>query len=162
MIGPALSRIRGRLQYFFSLPGFKKHPVAVIWRTFVWRIRCALGIPGLIQVPAWKNAKILLPPEWHGAGATLFYAVREDYEPELTFLYQVLKQGETFVDAGANCGIYTIAAASIVGPDGLILAFEPGKEVFRTLRQSIELNHFDQVRLFEVGLANKSATAPAV
>ncbi len=111
-------------------------------------------------MPAWKNAKIALPPEWHGAGATLFYAVREDYEPELTFLNQVLKQGETFVDAGANCGIYTIAAASIVGPDGLVLAFEPGKEVFRTLQQSIQLNHFDQVRLFEVGLADKSRTAP--
>ena len=101
-------------------------------------------------------------PNGTAPALTLFYAVREDYEPELTFLNQVLKQGETFVDAGANCGIYTIAAASIVGPDGLVLAFEPGKEVFRTLRQSIESNHFDQVRLFEVGLAEKSATAPAI
>jgi FkbM family methyltransferase len=132
----------------------------VIWRTLIWRIKCALGIPGVIQVPAWKNAKIVLPPEWHGAGGTLFYAVREDYEPELTYLNQVLKMGETFVDAGANCGIYTIAAASIVGPDGQVLAFEPGKEVFRILLQSVQLNHFDQVRLFEVGLADKSRTAP--
>lgn len=160
MISAALSRLRGRLRYFFSLPGFKKHPLTVIWRTFIWRIRCALKVPGLVQVSAWNNAKIFLPPEWHGAGATLFYAVREDYEPELTFLNQVLKHGETFVDAGANCGVYTVAAASIVGTTGLVLAFEPGKEIFYTLRQSIQLNHFDQVRLFEVGLADKSGTAP--
>ena len=77
-----------------------------------------------------EQSKIFLPPEWHGAGATLFYAVREDYEPELTFLDHVLKRGETFVDAGANCGIYTIAAASIVGPNGLVLAFDREKKFF--------------------------------
>jgi FkbM family methyltransferase len=160
MIRAALSRLKGRLRYFFSLPGFKKNPLRVIWRTFVWRIKCGLGIPGLVRVPVWSNAKICLPPEWHGAGATLFYAVRQDYEPELTFLDRVLKAGETFVDAGANCGLYTIAAASIVERDGLVLAFEPGKEVFGTLKQNVELNHFDQVRLFEIGLADKSITAP--
>ena len=69
-------------------------------------------MPTVFFIPAWK-AKFFLAPEWHGAGATLFYVVRELYEPELTFLHKFLKPGETFVDAGANCGVYTVKADKI-------------------------------------------------
>ena len=154
-----LQRLRGRFRYFFRLPGFKQSPVATIWRAFEWRVRCALGIPGTVRIPAWNNAALVLPPEWHGAGATLFYVVRELYEPELTFLSRFLNEGETFVDAGANCGVYTIAAGNIVGSGGRVLAFEPGGQIFAMLRKSVEMNQFKQVQLFETGLSNQTGTA---
>jgi FkbM family methyltransferase len=152
MIRILRGRLRNRFAYFFGLPGFKQHPMRTVLRTLSWKIKCTLGIPGNVRVPAW-NARLILPPEWHGAGATLFYAVREAYEPELTYLNRFIKEGETFVDAGANCGVYTICAASIVGPRGLVLAFEPGPQVFATLRRSVELNGYRHVRLFESGLS---------
>jgi FkbM family methyltransferase len=151
--------LKDRLQYFFNLPGFKKKPASTIWRAFGWRVRCALGIPGNVRIPAWNNAALILPPEWHGAGATLFYVVREYYEPELTFLSRFLKEGETFVDAGANCGVYTISAGNIVGPGGKVLAFEPGKEIFAMLKKSVKRNDFQNVQLFEMGLSDHNGTA---
>lgn len=158
MSNEVLRRLRGRLGYFLGLPGFKKRPMLTVGRMVAWRLRCGLGIPGQVRVPAW-NARLILPPEWHGAGATLFYAVREYYEPELTFLSRFLNPGETFIDAGANCGVYTIAAASIVGPGGLVLAFEPGQQVFAFLRRSVEINSYRHVRLFDVGLSETAGTA---
>jgi len=154
----ALRRIRGRLEYFFSLHGFKKHPVLTLWRAAAWRVHCFLGIPATVRISRW-NATLTLPPEWSGAGATLFYVVREYYEPELTFLDRFLHTGETFVDAGANCGVYTMAAASITGEKGLVLAFEPGREVFSALKRSASRNGGRQIRLFEIGLSNVSGAA---
>jgi FkbM family methyltransferase len=147
------------MHYFISLPGFKRQPLATMWRTLKWRVLCGLGLPGIVRIPAWGNATLILPPEWHGAGATLFYAVREYYEPELTFLNRFLKEGETFVDAGANCGVYTISAGNIVGAKGKVLAFEPGEEIFAMLQRSVDSNSYHQVRLFNAGLSNQAGTA---
>jgi FkbM family methyltransferase len=154
----ALQRIRGRLEYFFSLHGFKKHPLLTLWRALAWRMHCFLDIPARVRVSRW-NVTITLPPEWSGAGATLFYVVREYYEPELTFLDRFLRPGDVFVDAGANCGVYTMAAASIVGEKGLVLAFEPGREIYSALERSVSSNGHSQIRLFQTGLSNVSGTA---
>lgn len=154
----ALQRLKGRLKYFFSLPGFKKRPVATLWRAVAWRIHCFLGIPATVRIPRW-NAVLTLPAEWSGAGATLFYVVREYYEPELTFLDRFLRPGETFVDAGANCGVYTMFAASIAGEQGLVLAFEPGREIYAALERSVSKSGHRQIRLFQAGLSNVSGTA---
>src|SRR3954469_23239815 len=37
---------------------------------------------------------------------------------ELALLRRLLKPGDTFVDAGANVGVYSLAAAAAVGPAG--------------------------------------------
>ena len=151
-------RLRGRFRYFFSLPGFRKRPAQTLWRAISWRTLCLLGIPAVVRLPPW-GMKLLLPPKWHGEGATLFYIVREYYEPEFRFLSRWLREGETFVDAGANCGVYTFAAAGIVGDNGLVLAFEPGHELFTVLQKSVSLNNSKHVHLFEAGLSNTTGTA---
>ncbi|HWB61237.1 MAG TPA: FkbM family methyltransferase [Chthoniobacteraceae bacterium] len=150
-------RLRGRFQYFFSLPGFRKRPALTIWRALAWRARCWLGVPAVVRVPG--GAKLVLPPKWHGEGATLFYIVREYYEPEFRFLRRFLNPGETFVDAGANCGVYTFAAAGIAGEKGLVLAFEPGHELYAGLQRGVKLNGFKHVRLFEAGLSDTTGSA---
>ena len=48
------------------------------------------------------------------------------FEPnEMYLLSQLLSSGGTFVDVGANVGLYSVAAASMVGLNGRVLAFEP-------------------------------------
>lgn len=158
MISGAMHRLRGRFRYFFSLYGFRKHPLLTIYRAFAWRFHCLLGIPARVGVARWGNGALLLPPEWKGAGATLFYVVREYYDPELTYLDKFVKPGETFVDAGANCGVYTLAAAGITGKQGRVLSFEPGREVFAALQRSVSSNDWPQVKVFEFGLSNEEAT----
>ena len=152
-----LHRLAGRWRYLTSLPTFRRAPIRTLWRTLAWRLRCWLRIPTTVSVPKWQ-ASLALNPEWKGAGVTLFYVVREEYEPEVHFLEKLLKPGDVFVDAGANCGVYTMAAAHWVGPSGKVLAFEPGEGSLAMLRKNVELNKADHVRVFPLALSETSGT----
>lgn len=44
---------------------------------------------------------------------------------ESDFVRRHLKPGATFVDVGAHIGYYSVLAASVVGPSGRVVAFEP-------------------------------------
>ena len=62
-------------------------------------------------------------------------------EPEdLQRLQELLKEGDTFVDIGANIGLWTLVAAQAVGATGQVLAFEPNPVTFAKLEQNIRLN----------------------
>lgn len=153
------TRLSSRLAYFISLRAFQKHPLTTMRRVLTWRILCALGLPSTVRISAWDNARMKLLPKWQGAGVTLFYVARELYEPELTYLHRFLKPGDVFVDAGANCGVFTIAAANQVGSKGRVLAFEPGDESFAMLKSNVELNSLQQVALFHEALSNSDGEA---
>lgn len=57
---------------------------------------------------------------------TTFFDGPDLYEAEeQKLLDQVVPTGGTAIDVGANLGLYTISLARIVGPDGLIISFEP-------------------------------------
>jgi FkbM family methyltransferase len=89
----------------------------------------------------------------------MIYALRGRYENELTHLHRFLSPGMVVVDGGASCGIYTIAAAKLVGPTGLILSFEPGARAFSTLKKNIFLNRLRNVRAYHAALCNQPGKA---
>ncbi len=45
----------------------------------------------------------------------------------------LLKEGDTFVDVGANWGYFTCVASQVVGASGLVLAVEPNPHAYRQL-----------------------------
>src|SRR5882757_7062010 len=49
---------------------------------------------------------------------------------ESAFVRGWLRPGMTFVDTGANWGLFTLLAASLVGPSGRVIALEPDPRVF--------------------------------
>lgn len=59
---------------------------------------------------------------------------------EFAFLADFLPMGGVFLDVGANAGLYGLFAATVLGPTGRVLAFEPNPEVLRRLRTNIALN----------------------
>jgi FkbM family methyltransferase len=60
------------------------------------------------------------------------------YEPEVTrILRQMLKEGMTFVDVGANIGYYSVIASHRVGRAGRVYAFEPDPRNFRYLCENL-------------------------
>ncbi len=69
-----------------------------------------------------------------------------DYDDTL-FIQAYLRPGDAFVDIGANIGVYTLLAASRVGPQGKVLAFEPGERSFPRLQENVRLNQLDQVEI---------------
>jgi len=80
-----------------------------------------------------------------------------NYEPHKHQLMKnTLRPGMTFIDVGANKGDFTLLAASRVGPQGRVLAFEPHPDNTYWLRQSIALNRFTNITLVEAALSNSN------
>ena len=44
---------------------------------------------------------------------------------EQKVLADVLQEGDVFFDVGANAGFYAVIGARLVGPEGIVYAFEP-------------------------------------
>lgn len=77
-------------------------------------------------------------------------ATTKSYEPSVTrTIKEYLNKGDVFVDVGANIGFLTMLAASIVGPEGKVLGFEPNPNNYMIAQKSVELNAFDHVELFQ-------------
>jgi FkbM family methyltransferase len=68
------------------------------------------------------------------------------FEPnEMYLLSRLLQRGQTFVDVGANIGLYSLAAAQLVGGGGRILAFEPSLRECALLQRNVDRNSLSQV-----------------
>ncbi|MFN7182412.1 MAG: FkbM family methyltransferase, partial [Planctomycetota bacterium] len=67
---------------------------------------------------------------------------------EIMFLKSILRKGDVFVDAGANCGMYTIFASKIVGKAGRVFAFEPSTREYKFLLLNIHQNKCNNVRAY--------------
>jgi FkbM family methyltransferase len=63
------------------------------------------------------------------------------FEPNICRIVRpLLREGDTFVDIGANEGLYTLLAAEAVGEAGLVVAVEPSPRELRRLRRNIASN----------------------
>lgn len=78
----------------------------------------------------------------------------ESFETEIYKKY--LKSGHTVLDIGANIGFYTLIAASAVGPDGKVIAFEPSKQNVEMIEKSIAENSMTNVRVANVAISDES------
>lgn len=70
--------------------------------------------------------------------------LKDNWEPaETDFMLSILSPGDTFVDAGANIGWFSILAAHAVGEQGRVHAFEPREDLREKLLQSVRENGFE-------------------
>jgi FkbM family methyltransferase len=77
-----------------------------------------------------------------------------------TVLERVLRPGDTFVDIGAQFGLYTIQAAARVGGDGRVHSFEPQQRSADLLASSIGLNGLGNVEVHRFGLGVTESVVP--
>lgn len=93
----------------------------------------------------WGN-RFLLPSAKEPIG---FFLISDGmYEPlTMRLLFRHLARGSTFVDVGANIGVFTIPLAKQVGTDGRVLAIEPSPRIFPYLRDNVQMNRLGNVRL---------------
>ena len=81
------------------------------------------------------------------------------YEADLTTAFRkLLRPGQTFVDVGANEGWFSMLAASIVGPDGRVLACEPQERLWPVILKNTALNGLCNCQLFPYAIAEKTGT----
>ena len=73
---------------------------------------------------------------------------------ERKFLNAFLRQGDIFVDVGANIGLFTLIAADRVGNNGHVYAFEPCLETYQRLARNVQLNGLTNVSLHQLALSD--------
>lgn len=95
----------------------------------------------------------------------MFYFPRAYWErlmglPFGGFLAETLREGQVFLDIGANIGFYTLFASRRVGPTGRVFSFEPDPMTFESLERSVALNRYTWTRCVNVALSNRSGEIP--
>lgn len=130
------------------LGGGQNATLAMRLRKILWRqLRKPFPVPWL------EGSRIYLYPGNETSRAIFVTGV---YDPnELSLLSRLLKPGMTFIDAGANMGLYTVFAAQKVGSRGKVLSVEPSQRELGILRNNIELNGLENVAVFPVALSNR-------
>jgi FkbM family methyltransferase len=97
---------------------------------------------GLVLVGLTAGGRLLIPtsdlsisPEiaLDGGYDSLFAAFLRDH----------LRRGMTFVDVGANVGLFTVIAGYLVGPTGSVISYECGREALDLLRKNVSMNWLD-------------------
>lgn len=68
----------------------------------------------------------------------------------------VLAPGDIFLDIGANFGYYALLAATLVGPQGAVHAFEPQPQVAWLLRRNAMDNHLRQLTVHQLALSDQA------
>jgi FkbM family methyltransferase len=80
--------------------------------------------------------------------------------PEEAFIRRVVKGGDWFVDVGSNAGIFSVLAASLCGPLGRVLAFEPIPNLRELLARSAIINSYhDRIKIYDATLGDAEGTA---
>jgi FkbM family methyltransferase len=95
-----------------------------------------------------------------GIASLLFWHGLDGHEPEtsrtLRFFFE---RSASFVDVGANYGLYSILAA-LWNPNLQVVAFEPLKPIFEGLKKNVAVNHIEKrVTCENKALSSQSGTA---
>jgi FkbM family methyltransferase len=78
-------------------------------------------------------------------------------EPEVQeALKQHLRPGMIFYDVGANIGFFSLLAASLVGKEGRVVAFEADPDNAQRLREHVARNAFERIVVEEKAVWSKS------
>jgi FkbM family methyltransferase len=70
----------------------------------------------------------------------LLYRYKELHREDEEVIMSLLKEGDVYVDVGANIGTTTLAGALSVGASGKVIAFEAHPRTVKGLQKSIDLN----------------------
>ena len=166
---PALGRLFARclaggkpsLQIFpgwtFAREYFVEHRWMATRRGVLWRfaLRNKLVVPLVLPWHAGSKIEVTL-----GNDLSLCLYVCGSFEPnEFAFLDRTLRRGMTFVDVGANDGLYTLFAARRVGSRGRVVAVEPSSRERGNLERNLALNRLKNVTVVPAALAAEAGRA---
>ena len=82
------------------------------------------------------------------------------FEEEVGFVRSYIQPDMQAIDIGANYGMYSLAIAKQLGPEGKLWCFEPTPDTAQALRQSLDANALSEnAVVIEAGLSNESGSA---
>ncbi len=122
----------------WQAPGNRGHRVRALLRSLGWLLnKHTLRRPWTLRV--FDQMRLRCQPE----GIIALHVIQrsEWFDAEVSrFIAGYLMPGDTFVDVGANIGLYTLLGSQLVGRTGNVLAVEPSPVNGRLLRENLQLN----------------------
>jgi FkbM family methyltransferase len=125
------------LRQVLAHPSNARHPWRTTARWVIHNVRRRLAPASVIT--ATVGDRMLSGPVDHPVMCLAVYipAGRHDFDA-FWALERLLDAGDTFIDVGANIGIFSIQADPMVGAAGRIVAIEPAPEQASFLRTNVE------------------------
>jgi FkbM family methyltransferase len=77
---------------------------------------------------------------------------------ERQVLAAAIRDGFTFVDLGANVGVYSLFVAGLAGRGARVLAVEPQPEIYRRLTFNVAANDLGTIRTLQCAVADRDGT----
>jgi len=93
-----------------------------------------------IAVRTGSGLKVCVPATLGCVSTYILLEQEAWFEKEAQFVERLVEPGDTAVDIGANYGVYALALARAVGPDGQVFAYEPSAQTAAYLAESKKLN----------------------
>ncbi len=72
----------------------------------------------------------------------------------LKLMNDILRDGDTFIDIGANIGLMSLHAGKILGENGRVVSFEPLSNTYNILVENIALNNFRNVEVVNTAIGS--------
>jgi FkbM family methyltransferase len=136
-------------KYFASHPLTRDAQFAAWSRFVAWQVRSRLQDEVIFS---WiEGQKLAVRRGMWGATGNIYLGLHEFADMMLPL--HVLRDGDLFLDIGANVGTYTVLAAGVRGAS--VWAFEPDPDTARALKRNIDLNRLgDRVVVHELVLGD--------
>ncbi len=123
-------------------PANRGRRASALARAIAWQGWKRLG--GTIDLKLGGGVSLRCHPDSRSAARMIYCRNRPDYD-EMIFMQRYLRPGDSFIDVGANVGVYTLLAAAMVGSSGHIDAFEPLPGALARLRENVARNRLANV-----------------
>lgn len=121
------------------------------WARFAkWQIDSRLSES--LEVPWFEGQKLVMRRGMTAASGNVYLGLLEFMSMMLTV--HLLREGDLFLDVGANIGSYTVLASGVAG--ARTWAFEPDPETCRDFARNVAVNRLDaKVVLHQVALGSE-------
>jgi protein O-GlcNAc transferase len=116
-------------------------------------------VPSNITVELVDGVRVVVPDSLNLITSYVLREQNDWFEDEIKFLRHLIQPGQRVIDIGANCGVYTLTMAKLVGPTGRVWAFEPASATANLLAAGITANEFTNVELIRSAVSNVPGTA---
>lgn len=142
------------LHFILNHPLNRGRPISALVRFGKWQLQSRLQDEVLF---AWiDDAKLIVRSGMTGATGNIYCGLHE--YADMAFVMHLLREGDLFLDLGANIGSYTVLASRVCGARSI--SVEPDPETFLSLQRNIEANGIgDRVELVETALGATAGIA---
>lgn len=107
------------------------------------------------SVEVWPPIRMKINPT-ECVGGNLFFSPHLYDISERAWIERYLPENGTFLDVGANLGVYSLWAAQFLSSEGKILAIEADRDTYQMLKENLALNTYQCSIITEnIGVSDK-------